>query len=323
MAAAFLHQGKHGVGVDRPTEVTVPATRPHPHIELLKRVTLDAPCLVGIFDRGFRPVFLNAHGRRMAGLADGEDLAAYSLSSFFAPDVGDAILPSLLLHDACEGEYRLPHFGGGKGADVKCKVCLLRDRAGELIGACCFATQLSPRLDLEAQHTESARLKAAVRLVGLGSYVWEPQTGALQWDEQIKALWGLPPDTPPDELLWMQGIHPDDRARVQTAADQALNPNGDGTYAIEYRVIGLQGASERWVSTFGQTLFECGKPASVIGAVLDITSQKLADARLRETEERFRRFAENSSDVIWILDPKQQRLEYLSPAFLPTWGMRN
>ncbi|RYF98038.1 MAG: hypothetical protein EON94_13855, partial [Caulobacteraceae bacterium] len=115
-----------------------------------------------------------------------------------------------------------------------------------------FSTELAQGLESEAWGVDSARLKAAVQLVGLSSYVWDPQTGALQWDERLKALWDLPADAAPDELLWMQGIHPDDRARVRAAADQAIRPDGDGTYAVEYRVVGLQGASEHWVSTFGQ-----------------------------------------------------------------------
>jgi PAS domain S-box-containing protein len=319
---------RFGVRVDRPTEVSVivPATRPHPLTELLERVALDAPCFVGIFDPDFQPVFLNAYGRRMVGLSDGEDVAIFSLADFFAPDVReeirDLVLPTLLREGACEGEYRFHHFGGGKGAKVKWNAFLLRDGAGELIGASCFTTDLTQRLDIEARLIESrAQLRAAVELVGLSSYMWNPQTGALQWDEGLKALWGLPADTEPDELLWMQGIHPDDRARVQAATDRAIDPDGDGTYAIEYRVVGLQGASKRWISTLGQTQFEGRKPVSFTGAVLDITSQKQAEARLRETEERFRRFAENSSDVIWILEAKQRRLEYLSPGFLLTWGV--
>ncbi len=315
--------GNSGVEVDRPTEVTVPATRPHPLIDLLGRVALFSPCLVGIFDRDFQAIFLNAYGRRMMGLSENQDLSAFSLASFFAPGVRGEMLPTLLREGECEGVYRLGRFGGGRGASVKCKAFLLRDGAGELAGACCFTTELNQRSDFEARLMESARLKAAVELVELASYIWEPQTGVWRWDERLKALWGLPARTEPDEVLWMQGIHPDDRARVQAAADQAMSPDGDGTYAIEYRVMGLQGASERWISTFGQTLFEDRKPVSVTGAVLDITSQKQAEARLRETEERFRRFAENSSDVIWILEPRQQRLEYLSPAFLPTWGLRS
>lgn len=45
-----------------------------------------------------------------------------------------------------------------------------------------------------------------------------------------------------------------------------------------------------------------------------------AEAALRESEERFRSFAETSADVLWILDVATGRLEYLSPAFETVWG---
>ena len=41
---------------------------------------------------------------------------------------------------------------------------------------------------------------------------------------------------------------------------------------------------------------------------------------LRESETRFRQFAEHSRDVLWIWDRRTARLEYLSPAFSEIWG---
>jgi PAS domain S-box-containing protein len=40
-----------------------------------------------------------------------------------------------------------------------------------------------------------------------------------------------------------------------------------------------------------------------------------AEERLRESEKRFRQFAENSASIVWIADVATLRLEYLSPAF--------
>jgi PAS domain S-box-containing protein len=40
-----------------------------------------------------------------------------------------------------------------------------------------------------------------------------------------------------------------------------------------------------------------------------------AQAALRDSEERFRRFAEHSTNVLWIVDLDQDAVEYLSPAF--------
>jgi PAS domain S-box-containing protein len=53
---------------------------------------------------------------------------------------------------------------------------------------------------------------------------------------------------------------------------------------------------------------------------LEITERKRAEAALRESEERFRQFAEHSSNTLWILNIETMNLEYLSPAFEPVWG---
>ena len=45
-----------------------------------------------------------------------------------------------------------------------------------------------------------------------------------------------------------------------------------------------------------------------------------AEANLRESEERFRQFGENSTDVLWIVNAQTRQLEYVSPAFETIWG---
>jgi PAS domain S-box-containing protein len=45
-----------------------------------------------------------------------------------------------------------------------------------------------------------------------------------------------------------------------------------------------------------------------------------AETALRESEERFRQFAEHSTDVLWILDADTMQMEYLSPAYERVWG---
>ena len=94
------------------------------------------------------------------------------------------------------------------------------------------------------------RLQAAVDLVGLGLYAWDPQTNALEGDARTRAIWGLPPDAPVDYETWRRHIHPDDLARVDAAVAKCIDPGGDGVYEIEYRVIGWDGV-ERWVATRG------------------------------------------------------------------------
>jgi PAS domain S-box-containing protein len=45
-----------------------------------------------------------------------------------------------------------------------------------------------------------------------------------------------------------------------------------------------------------------------------------AETALRESEQRFRQFAEHSADVLWILDAETMQMEYVSPAYERVWG---
>ena len=93
-----------------------------------------------------------------------------------------------------------------------------------------------------SDHTDElaavTRLQAAVDLLCLGLYAWDPQTNALEWDAQMRAIWGLPPDAHVDHGVWHERIHPEDVARVNTAVASCRDPNGDGLYDIEYRING-------------------------------------------------------------------------------------
>lgn len=52
----------------------------------------------------------------------------------------------------------------------------------------------------------------------------------------------------------------------------------------------------------------------------EVTDRKLAEAGLRQSEERFRQIAENIREVFWIAEPEDNRLLYISPVFDEVWG---
>ena len=129
----------------------------------------------------------------------------------------------------------------------------------------------SPAMD------DAQELRAAIDLFKLGRYRQDPVTHAIEWDAHLKSMWGLAPDAPVDLAVFVSGIHPDDRARVQAALGQSVDPSGDGVCDIEFRVVGVNGGPERWVATRGKTVFEDGRVASFHGVVLDISKRKRAE----------------------------------------------
>jgi PAS domain S-box-containing protein len=58
-----------------------------------------------------------------------------------------------------------------------------------------------------------------------------------------------------------------------------------------------------------------------LGIGQDITGRQRTEESLRESEERFRQFAENLQDVIWMVDSKVEQLLYINPAYEAVWGL--
>lgn len=92
-------------------------------------------------------------------------------------------------------------------------------------------------------------------------------------------------------------IVPEDFDRVHQAFNDWLSGKTT-SYNVEYRIRRPDGQI-RWVHDHGAKIHNLkGEVHRVSGIVRDVTEQKRAEAILRESEERYRLLAENSSDLI-------------------------
>ncbi len=165
-----------------------------------------------------------------------------------------------------------------------------------------------------------ARLKAAVELIGLSPYSGDPRTGALDWDARLKAMWGLPADTTIDAPMAVAAIHRDDQARVAAAWEASLDPDSDGVFVAEYRVHGIEDGIERWVSTHARNFFEGRQPVRFIGAIREITEEKHAEARLRESEARLQAAVDLARLGRYAWNPQTNELQW-DDTLRAMWGL--
>jgi signal transduction histidine kinase len=148
---------------------------------------------------------------------------------------------------------------------------------------------------LSSLRVSEERLRIALASASIGTWDYNPVTGALLWDERCKAAFGLPPDAGVDYDTFLTAVHPDDRAAVDKAVQSALDPGGTGKYSTDYRTVGVEDDVLRHIHAEGRAFFDEvlseRRAIRFIGTVQDITRRKQNEEALRRANEDLRQFA--------------------------------
>jgi two-component system cell cycle sensor histidine kinase/response regulator CckA len=173
----------------------------------------------------------------------------------------------------------------------------------------------------KALRDSEERYRVMAEQTGQLVYDYDVQTGIILWSGAIEEITGFP-DVEfrrVDLKGWEGLIHPEDRTLALLLLGEAMNTAGQ--FNVEYRFRRKDGS---YIHIEDNGIFlhnELGQSTRMLGTMKDITERKRSQVALRQSEERFRRLAENAQDVIYRLrlggDP---RFEYLSPAITVVTG---
>ena len=123
----------------------------------------------------------------------------------------------------------------------------------------------------------------------------------------------------PEELIgknFFNYMHEDDR----TLITKRLNSLDKKDYTfLEYRYYS-KNKKIRWVRSSTNPTFEDGKMVGGRGVLIDITEQKKAEEKLRESESRYKMFFEGNNSIMLLIDPENGAIIDANPAASKFYG---
>jgi PAS domain S-box-containing protein len=190
----------------------------------------------------------------------------------------------------------------------------LRDRQGRIIqwyGQCVDIDEGKKFED--ALRRSEAYLAEAQRLSHSGVSAYS-ETAILYGSEETYRIWGFDPaqGVPSREAVF-QRIHPDDRERLSTEVQRAVSERRD--YSTAYRIV-LPDGTIKHLETIGRPAFSgSGELVEIVTTQMDVTVRKRAEEALRESEAKFRDYAETASDWLWETGPDHKFTRLTENAF--------
>jgi two-component system NtrC family sensor kinase len=212
-----------------------------------------------------------------------------------------------LLERICQGEritgYEVINIRkDGRRIDVSLALSPVFDGDGRVTGIAIVGRDITQRklaeLALQSSEEKFRQLAENVREV---FWIMSPSGDRVLyvspayeqvWGRSCASLYG-------NSMAWTESIHPDDVE--QTRRDFARQLQGELIDSV-YRIRTPEG-QEKWIRDRAFPVrARNGRRTGIVGLAEDISERKLAEERMRASEERYRELFENASDLVYTFD---------------------
>ncbi|MEH2160201.1 MAG: PAS domain S-box protein [Nostoc sp.] len=152
-------------------------------------------------------------------------------------------------------------------------------------------------------------------------YEWDTTADHVTWGINADQVFGYSAsEMPQTSADWFASIHPEDEERVQTAAAEYFEHQGNLYLQYRWR---HQAGHYIWIEAQAQFFADAnGNLTQIIGYVTDISERKRLEAErtqletdLRESEAQLRQIFDNSQDVFFLRSLDGEQMIYTSPAW--------
>ncbi len=253
---------------------------------------------VWLVDSQWRTTFVNEYMARMFGRPV-EQLVGRAMSDLLGAAQHDQIRDHVLSRAERAGESLDLTIQRPDGTEISAIFTTnpIPDEQDRFSGALAMVTDITSRKRIEESLEES---EERFRMLVSQSHVviWQvdvPSTTFVYVSDFARSLLGYPVEAWYEPHFWINHVHPEDRQAVQQFSRRHTSAGKD--HVFEYRMVGA-GGKEVWVRDFVSVVCDGDRPARLLGAMVDITAEKRAQAELRESEERYRSIIEDQTELI-------------------------
>lgn len=261
----------------------------------------------------------------LLGYEEDSELMGYSIAKIFADrTLYEELANEAEVKNSLIGRKETMLLGkNDREIPVYFSASVMRDETGKIEAIVCLAHDISQQK--QAQE-EKMRLIASIEqsehryhtlaaVSPVGIFHSNTEGISLYVNERFCQITGLT-ETEALARNWAQRIHAEDRDRVLTQWRRSAQKKLP--FQSEFRFLHRSG-KVTWV--LGQAAIETdpkGEVRGYVGAIADITELKLAEAALRESEEKWRSIAQNAPDII-VMSDAQGKIQFINRP-IPDWS---
>jgi PAS domain S-box-containing protein len=189
-------------------------------------------------------------------------------------------------------------------AQEQLRLSEMRNRAEELQAARALAAS-------------NDQLQRAQSAGGVGVFTLDMERGIVIATPEFCRIFGLKPVESIATAVIEALIFPEDQGLMSSSGNRA---SGTAQVRVQYRIRRADTGEVRWIARSAE--FQCdanGRPVSMDGVVQDVTERHIAEIQLRNSEEKFRTFAQALPNHVWSARPDGQ-LEWFNEQVLAYTG---
>jgi PAS domain S-box-containing protein len=174
-----------------------------------------------------------------------------------------------------------------------------------------FQDVTEQRRNREALEASIERFEIATRVVRDIIYDWNIEEKRIRWNDNYYSVFKYDPASPHDDInIWLEHLHPDDRARTSSSLSEAIKGKSN-FWQSEYRLRRGDGFYADLLDRGYIMRDSNGKALRMVGAMVDITEQKKHTQDLHDTNRRITSVLESITDAFFSLD-RNWRFTYVN-----------